>query len=277
MALNAPEATRQEPESNAKTPVLNAADPRERRARPAATESAPPPREAPATPAAQAATTPAEPARTEPATEPIPEPTAEPAASQAPAPAPESTRAQPAPADPAPPAQPAPVARAPERAETPAPPPEPPAAPDVSGLDLMDSIAAVAKLEARIGRQLDEYSKRPRKVHIGTRAKEYRFAQYAEDWRQKVERIGTLNYPDDARGRIYGSLVMTVEIRADGTLERVEIDRSSGHDVLDRAAAQIVRMAAPYAPFPPDIRDDTDRVVITRTWTFTNSDQLHTR
>ncbi len=278
MALSAPEPARRTPETSSKAPVLSAADQRERRTSAAAPSTVPgtpqrppPPREAPAPSAPEPAKAPAAPTRSDPEAKPRP------AAEQDPAPIPEPPTTQPTPADPAPPSQPAPVARAPERPETPVPPPEPPAAPKVSGQDLMDSIAAVAKLEARIGRQLDEYSKRPRKVHIGTRAREYRFAQYAEDWRQKVERIGTLNYPDDARGRIYGSLVMTVEIRADGTLERVEIDRSSGHDVLDRAAAEIVRMAAPYSPFPPDIRDDTDRVVITRTWTFTNSDQLQTR
>lgn len=141
----------------------------------------------------------------------------------------------------------------------------------------MDSVAAIARLEAQIDRRLDEFSKRPRKVQIGTRAREHRFAQYAEDWRQKVERIGTLNYPDAARGRLYGNLVLTVSIRADGTVERIDVDRSSGHDVLDKAAIEIVRMAAPYAPFPPDIRADTDIIEITRTWSFTNSDQLRTR
>lgn len=164
----------------------------------------------------------------------------------------------------------------------PAPTPEPDAAPkpaprSLSGLDLQDSVAAIARLEAQIDRRLDEFSKRPRKVQIGARAREHRFAQYAEDWRQKVERIGTLNYPEAARGQTYGTLVLTVAIRADGTVERVEVDRSSGHDVLDKAAVNIVRMAAPYAPFPPDIRSDTDIIEITRTWSFTNSNQLRTR
>lgn len=280
MALSAPESARREADTNATTPIVSAPDPRPRRATravPEGAQRAPASGQAPVAESTDAASAPPR-QRPESSAESAAEPTAgDSQATPAPAPIPQPTSAPSTPTNPAPPSQPAPVARAPQIPQAPAPPPEPPAAPDVSGLDLMDSIAAVAKLEARIGRKLDEYSKRPRKVHIGTRAKEYRFAQYAEDWRQKVERIGTLNYPDDARGRIYGSLVMTVEIRADGTLERVEIDRSSGHDVLDRAAAEIVRMAAPYAPFPPDIRDDTDRVVITRTWTFTNSEQVHTR
>jgi protein TonB len=167
---------------------------------------------------------------------------------------------------------PAKVAAAPKKVEQPAPTPEPQR--EISGLDLLDSAAAVARIEAQIDRDLKELAKRPRKKFIGARAQEYRFAQYVEDWRQKVERIGTLNYPDAARGRLYGSLLLSVTIRSDGTVERVGVHRSSGHKVLDDAALRIVKMAAPYAPFPPDIRKDYDVIEITRTWTFTNSDQV---
>lgn len=146
-----------------------------------------------------------------------------------------------------------------------------------TGLDLYDSAQAIARLEAQIDKQLDEYAKRPKKKFLGAQVSEYRYAQYVESWRQKVERIGTLNYPEAARGKLYGNLLLTVAIRADGTLERVDINRSSGFPLLDEAARRIVQMAAPYAPFPPDIRKDTDIIEITRTWTFTNSDQLSTR
>ncbi|MER2554922.1 MAG: energy transducer TonB [Thauera sp.] len=167
---------------------------------------------------------------------------------------------------------PARVAAAPKKIEQPAPTPEPPRA--ISGLDLLDSAAAVARIEAQIDRDLQELAKRPRKKFIGARAQEYRFAQYVEDWRQKVERIGTLNYPEAARGRLYGSLLLSVTVRADGTVVKVGVHRSSGHALLDEAAMRIVKMAAPYAPFPPDIRKDYDVIEITRTWTFTNSDQV---
>ncbi|HLW05768.1 MAG TPA: energy transducer TonB [Azoarcus sp.] len=169
-----------------------------------------------------------------------------------------------------------PEPKAPPKPQPSATPPKP-AKPAVSGHDLMDSLAAIAKLEAQIDRRLDEYAKRPRKTQIGARAKEHRFALYAENWRRKVERVGTLNYPHVARGRIYGNLVLTIAIRADGSLERVHIDRSSGQKVLDDAAIQIVRMASPYAAFPPDIRADTDIIEITRTWNFTRSEELTTR
>ena len=167
---------------------------------------------------------------------------------------------------------PAKVASAPKKVEQPKPTPEPP--PQVSGLDLLDSAAAVARLEAQIDRDLQELAKRPRKKFIGARAQEYRFAQYVEDWRQKVERVGTLNYPDAARGKLYGSLLLSVSIRADGSVDKVGVQRSSGHKVLDEAAVRIVKMAAPYAPFPPDIRKDYDVIEITRTWKFERSDRV---
>lgn len=147
-------------------------------------------------------------------------------------------------------------------------------APSVSGIDLAESARAMARLEGEINKSTDEYNKRPRKKNIGTRAEEYRFAQYIESWRQKIERVGTLNYPEAARGKLYGTLALTVTIMADGSVGSVEINRSSGHKVLDDAAKRIVQMASPYSPFPPDIRRDTDILEITRTWYFTQGDQL---
>ncbi len=148
--------------------------------------------------------------------------------------------------------------------------------PTPSGTDIHDSAAQMLRMEAEIARNLQEYASRPRRTNIGARAKEYRFAQYVEDWRLKVERIGTLNYPDAARGRVYGSLVLSVSIRADGSVEKVTVDRSSGHKVLDEAAVRIIKLSAPFSAFPPDIRKDTDILEISRTWTFTNTDQVRT-
>ncbi len=149
--------------------------------------------------------------------------------------------------------------------------------PAPSGVDLLDSAASAARLEAEISKNLEKYASRPRRTAMDSaRAKEYRFAQYIEDWRLKVERIGTLNYPEAARGRIYGSLVLTVSIRSDGSVEKITVDRSSGHPVLDEAAVRIIRLSAPFASFPPDIRKDSDILDIPRTWTFTNSDQVRT-
>lgn len=144
----------------------------------------------------------------------------------------------------------------------------------VSGLDLASNALAIARLEGQIARTMEEQSQRPRRKFLGARVEEYRFAQYVEDWRQKIERVGNLNYPESAKGKLYGSLVLTVVIKSDGSLDRVEINRSSGHRVLDEAARRIVKMAEPYAPFPEAIRRDTDILEITRTWTFTSADTL---
>jgi periplasmic protein TonB len=166
------------------------------------------------------------------------------------------------------------VAPAPPQPKPAPPQPEPVAQPDVTGQDLYNRSLAMARLEAQIARQVDEYNKRPRKQFVGARAAEVRFAQYVEDWRTKIERIGNLNYPADARGRVYGSLRLTVAIRADGSVESIEVDRPSGYQILDRAAERIVKLASPYAPFPAEIRRDTDVLVITRTWIFAPGDKL---
>ncbi|HSU77010.1 MAG TPA: TonB family protein [Burkholderiales bacterium] len=149
-------------------------------------------------------------------------------------------------------------------------------APQQSGRDLADLALAAMRLQAQIDKQIDAYQKRPRKKFIGANAAEYRFAQYEEDWRAKVERVGTLNYPAEARGKIYGNLRLSVTIRPDGSVDSIELDRSSGLKLLDAAAFKIVRMAGPYAAFPPDIRRDTDLLVITRTWFFGQGDKLWT-
>jgi protein TonB len=146
-----------------------------------------------------------------------------------------------------------------------------------TGSDLAMRSLEAARLEAQISRDWDAYQKKPKRNFVGARTQEYRFARYAEDWRIKVEKVGNLNYPEEAkRQKIYGSLQLIVNIKADGSVERVEVKRSSGHKVLDEAAIRIVNLAAPYAAFPEDIRKDTDILGIVRTWTFTRADQLDT-
>jgi protein TonB len=141
--------------------------------------------------------------------------------------------------------------------------------------DLVQRSLEIARMEAQISKEYNQYQKLPRRRFVGARTKEYRFAQYVEDWRIKVEHIGNLNYPAAAREQhISGSLVLTVSIRADGSVESVEINRTSHNSLLDAAAIRIVKLGAPYPPLPPDIRRDTDILSITRTWTFTENDTL---
>lgn len=143
--------------------------------------------------------------------------------------------------------------------------------------NLIQRSREIIRLEAQIAKDYEAYQKRPKRKFIGARTKEYRFARYVEDWRVKVERIGNLNYPEAAKkDRLYGNLQLTVGIMANGKLESIEINRSSGNKVLDKAAINIVKLAGQngFAPFPPDIRRDTDILHITRTWMFTRSDEL---
>jgi protein TonB len=143
--------------------------------------------------------------------------------------------------------------------------------------DLIERSLEIQRLEAQIRREMQAYQERPRRLFIGARTQEYRFAHYIDTWRQKVERIGTLNYPQEARTRkIYASLRITVAIKANGEVEDVEINKSSGYRFIDDAAKRIVRMAAPFESFPADIRRDVDILHITRTWNFTRADELTT-
>ncbi len=155
--------------------------------------------------------------------------------------------------------------------------PRPPS-PTPAPLDLASRSLEMARLQARIDQQREEYQKRPRRMFVGARAQEFTFAQYVEDWRIKVERVGNLNYPEAAkRNSLYGTLMLTVNIFDSGEIESIQIDRSSGSKVLDAAAVKIVEMSAPFPRFPEAIRKKVDILGITRSWTFTRSDQLTTQ
>lgn len=128
--------------------------------------------------------------------------------------------------------------------------------------------ARIAALKARI----EAYNSRPRQQFVGPATQQASYAQYVEAWRQKIEQIGTEHYPQEARGRIYGSLQLTVYIDRDGTLRRIEINQPSSEPVLNSAAQRIVQLAAPFAPLPHDVATQTDILAITRTWYFTNNE-----
>jgi protein TonB len=147
----------------------------------------------------------------------------------------------------------------------------------INGSDLLQRSLEIARLEAQAVRDFEAYQRRPKRRFVGARTQEYRFTRYIEDWRLKVERIGNMNYPEAARReKLYGALQLTVGIKSDGSLESLEINRSSGEKILDEAAMRIVKLAGQngFAPFPPDISRDTDILHITRIWSFTRSDGL---
>ena len=127
----------------------------------------------------------------------------------------------------------------------------------------------MAALEAEIERDLRAYAARPRRKWISASTREHRFATYMDAWRRKVERIGNLNYPEEAERRgLAGDLLLDVAIRPDGTVEEITLRRSSGERVLDEAAIRIVETAAPFSEFPKDIAEDVDILHIERTWIF---------
>lgn len=131
--------------------------------------------------------------------------------------------------------------------------------------------AQISALKERIER----YNAQPRHQFSGPSARAVDYATYVEAWREKIELLGTEHYPREARGKVYGDLQLTVYIRKDGSLERVEIDRPSEHPILNLAATRIVQLAAPFAPLPASMARNTDVFAITRTWHFMNQ-QLET-
>ncbi len=128
----------------------------------------------------------------------------------------------------------------------------------------------IASLQAKLDKQRQEYAKRPRiRTLTSVSTKESFDAQYLNEWGEKIQRIGNSNYPQEAlKKHITGSLRLSVVINPDGTIYQIDILQSSGKRILDDAARQIVRLSAPFAKFPPEIRAQTDRLQIIRTWTF---------
>ncbi len=148
-------------------------------------------------------------------------------------------------------------------------------------LDVTQLLDRSRKEIEQLSLELDQHtrmsSRTLRRRAINASTQEYKYASYLEAWRKKVERIGNLNYPDEAkRKKLYGNLLLHVPVQADGTIEgnRIRVVRSSGHKTLDDAAIRIVKLAAPFAPFPPEIRREVDVLDITRTWQFLSNNRL---
>ena len=135
---------------------------------------------------------------------------------------------------------------------------------------LLDLSQEIASLDANLDTENNPDARSPRIRRLSSvSARRTSDAYYLDSWRRKVEQVGNLNYPEEARReRLYGSLRMLVSIKPDGQLKEVRILDSSGHKVLDDAALRIVRLAAPFAPFPEEMRQSTDVLEIIRTWQF---------
>ncbi len=154
--------------------------------------------------------------------------------------------------------------------------PDEPEQPTPSASELVNKSLEMASLNAEIQRKMKARAERPKRTFISASTKEYKYASYMEAWRTKVERIGNLNYPEEARKRgLTGSLILDVALKPDGSVDEITIRRSSGNKLLDDAAIRIVELAAPFAPFPDNIRKDTDILHITRTWQFMQGNRFH--
>jgi protein TonB len=143
-------------------------------------------------------------------------------------------------------------------------------APRNSARDNEDAQAVMARMQAEIARNIEDYNKRPRRLTFGVNAVGVNYARYVADWAARIERIGTERYPPEARGRQYDSLIITAEIDKHGNVVDVVINKKSKYEALNRVVKQIVYAGQPYERFPPEMASEGDILQIVRTWTFTN-------
>jgi len=128
--------------------------------------------------------------------------------------------------------------------------------------------AILARKAAAIEKQIEQYNKRPRRKEISPATKEVEYAAYYAAWRDKIEKVGTENYPAEARGKLYGELIITVSIWSDGRIESITIHKPSGHPVLDKAAVRIFKIAAPYGHFSEKMKEKYQIFDITTRFIF---------
>jgi protein TonB len=131
--------------------------------------------------------------------------------------------------------------------------------------------AMISRLQAQIDRQIEDYAKRPRRLTYGVNAVGVKYARYVDAWADTIEQIGTERFPKEARGKMYDSLIITVEIDRFGNVVDVLINKKSRYETLNRVIKQIVYAGAPYNAFTEDMRKEGDILQIVRTWTFTNN------
>lgn len=135
----------------------------------------------------------------------------------------------------------------------------------------------VARLAQEINNRIETGARSDKVKYLNSSTREFTPAQYMRQWINRVERIGNLNYPDQARReKLSGTLILDVVVNARGELIKTDLRRSSGHKVLDDAARRIVQLAAPFAPFPAKLKAEADVIHITRSWEFLSTNRLTT-
>ena len=149
---------------------------------------------------------------------------------------------------------------------------------DLTAAKLIERSMEMVNLSEQLSESMQAYARRPRQIFVSARTREFKYSNYMREWVKKVERVGNLNYPDQARREgLSGKLRMDVTLNADGTVRNITISQPSGQPVLDEAARRIVNQAAPFAPFPPEILKEADILHITRTWVFSTTHHLQSQ
>ena len=156
----------------------------------------------------------------------------------------------------------------PQDQPTPAPP-----IPQMTGTELRDNSIAILRQEAEIAKRIADENARPKRGYVTPSTREVAYAMYYKQWADKVERIGNNNYPDAARGRNY-RMTLTVSVLADGKVEKIEVEKSSGSRDIDNAARRIVKMGEPYGRFSPQMMAEYGVLDLTMTWTFSRTEAL---
>ncbi|MBV0933302.1 energy transducer TonB [Marinobacterium weihaiense] len=135
---------------------------------------------------------------------------------------------------------------------------------------LMARSLEMASLQAKLDLIREERAKKPRILRLTSAAtRSHKYAGYLDNWRRRVETVGNLNYPEEARRQgLQGTLRLLVALNPDGQVVNVEVLASSGHRTLDEAAIRIVQLASPFQSFPVEMRKHVDRLEIIRTWKF---------
>lgn len=148
----------------------------------------------------------------------------------------------------------------------------------IDRMELIRRSKQIARLSAQNDAHWQAYSELPDSKYLYANTRHHADAAYLAAWARKVKQIGEMNYPYEARRkRLSGSLMMEVAIKPDGSLESTRIIQSSGFKVLDNAAINIVKLAAPYSRVPPEVLGDHKVLRIIRTLSFTVDNRLYSR
>lgn len=148
---------------------------------------------------------------------------------------------------------------------------------DLAGMDekerqeWQESFTAIARRQAEIEKNIQDYNARPRKYFDGPHTNSHDAAIYVQQWRDRVEDWGNNNYPEAALGKVYGDAILTVELNPEGVPLVIHIEKSSGYDVLDKAAIESVKKSAPFGTFTTAMKKSMDVLVLTRTWMYSTN------